>query len=137
MKPATLLLALLLTACGDKTPPTEGNDGAFQGGGPTNETAEAAQEVNGVQEIRVTVTNEGYRPDRIQLKPGVPARLIFHREVEGECAEAVQIPDLGVEKTALPLKQDHPVEFTPTEAGEYTFACGMDMLKGTLLVRAE
>ncbi len=107
---------------------------------PPNETAasdipaEKAEVVDGVQVVRIEVTASGYRPQRIQLQEGVPARLIFHRTVEGECTEQVQIPDWGIEKTTLPLNEDYAIEFTPTMDGTFTFACGMDMLKGTLVV---
>lgn len=97
---------------------------------------EEAELVDGVQVVRIEVTASGYRPQRIQLQEGVPTRLIFHRTVEGECPEQVQIPDFGVEKTTLPLNQDHAVEFTPTKSGEFTFACSMDMLQGTLVVES-
>jgi len=35
---------------------------------------------------------------------------------------------------ALPAFQTTAVEFTPLEAGEFPFRCGMNMLKGLLVV---
>ena len=84
------------------------------------------------QEIRVTVKGE-YSPDRIVLKKGRPVRLLFFREDDSECTAQVVIPDLNV-KQDLALKKDTVVAFVPEKEGEFTFACGMDMMKGKLVV---
>lgn len=84
------------------------------------------------QEIRVTVKGE-YSPDRIVLKKGRPVRLLFFRDDDSECTAQVVIPDLKV-KQDLAVKQETAVEFVPEKEGEFTFACGMDMMKGKLVV---
>jgi len=84
------------------------------------------------QEIRVTVKGE-YSPDRIVLKKGRPVRLLFFREDDSECTAQVVIPDMNV-KQDLALKKDTAVAFVPEKEGEFTFACGMDMMKGKLVV---
>jgi plastocyanin domain-containing protein len=35
----------------------------------------------------------------------------------------------------VPQGKETAVEFTPDKEGEYTFMCGMDMLKGTIIVK--
>ena len=85
-----------------------------------------------VQEIKVTVKGE-YSPDRIVVKKGRPVRLLFYREDDSECTAQVVIPDLNV-KQDLALKKDTVVAFVPEKEGEFTFACGMDMMKGKLVV---
>ena len=85
-----------------------------------------------VQEIKVTVKGE-YSPDRIVVKKGRPVRLLFYREDDSECSAQVVIPDLNV-KQDLALKKDTTVTFVPEKEGEFTFACGMDMMKGKLVV---
>ena len=87
---------------------------------------------NPLQEIRVTVKSE-YSPDRIVVKKGRPVRLLFYREDDSECTAQVVIPDLNV-KQDLALKKDTAVDFVPEKEGEFTFACGMDMMKGKLVV---
>ena len=84
------------------------------------------------QEIKVTVKGE-YSPDRIVLKKGRPVRLLFFREDDSECTAQVVIPDLKV-KQDLAVKKETAVEFVPEKEGEFTFACGMDMMKGKLVV---
>jgi plastocyanin domain-containing protein len=85
-----------------------------------------------VQEIKVTVKSE-YSPERIVVKKGRPVRLLFYREDDSECTGQVVIPDLKV-KQDLALKHETAVEFVPDKEGEFTFACGMDMMKGKLVV---
>ena len=97
----------------------------------TNKAPEAAKN-SAVQEIKVTVKGE-YSPDRIVVKKGRPVRLLFYREDDSECTAQVVIPDLKV-KRDLALKQETVVEFVPDKEGEFTFACGMDMMKGKLVV---
>lgn len=35
----------------------------------------------------------------------------------------------------LPLNQPVPIEFTPPRTGEIAFACGMNMLKGSVVIQ--
>jgi plastocyanin domain-containing protein len=95
-------------------------------------TTPEATKNTAVQEINVTVKGE-YSPDRIVVKKGRPVRLLFYREDDSECTAQVVIPDLNV-KQDLALKKDTAVDFVPEKEGEFTFACGMDMMKGKLVV---
>lgn len=92
--------------------------------------------VDGVQVAEILIGPKGFVPVRLELKAGVPARLVFTRVTDQTCATEVQIPGVGVGKTKLPLNEPVKVEFTPEKTGEFTFACGMDMLKGTLLIQS-
>jgi plastocyanin domain-containing protein len=94
--------------------------------------APEATKSSAAQEIKVTVKGE-YSPDRIVVKKGRPVRLLFYREDDSECAAQVVFPDLNV-KQDLALKKDTAVTFVPEKEGEFTFACGMDMMKGKLVV---
>jgi len=95
--------------------------------------AHGAELRDGFQEVTITVKG-GYSPDVIRLKEGVPARLVFDRQEAGECTSRVVFPDLGLSK-ALPAYGSATVEFTPELAGEFAFACGMNMVHGTLIVQ--
>jgi RND family efflux transporter MFP subunit len=86
--------------------------------------------------VEINVTGPAFEPDRIDLPPGQKTRLVFTRHTDRTCATEVSIPGLGVEETPLPLHEPVAIEVTPTEAGTYTFACGMDMIEGALLVRS-
>jgi plastocyanin domain-containing protein len=88
----------------------------------------------GVQEIRITVKG-GYSPDVIAVKQGRPVRLDFYRDETAACSEQVIFGDFGIARD-LPAFKTTPIEFTPNEAGEFTFTCGMNMMRGKLIVEA-
>jgi plastocyanin domain-containing protein len=87
---------------------------------------------SGVQEIKVTVKG-GYSPDRIVVREGMPVRLNFYRDETASCSEQVIFGDFGIARN-LPPFQNTPIEFTPNQPGEFTFTCGMNMLRGKLVV---
>jgi len=92
----------------------------------------AAQVKGNVQEILVTVKG-GYSPDVIRVKKDIPLRLIFDRKEAGDCSSRVVFPDFQASKTLAPFAKT-TLEFTPDKAGQFGFACGMNMLHGTLIV---
>ncbi len=95
-------------------------------------TAVAASVAGGVQEVRVLVKG-GYTPDTIVVQAGKPVRLQFYRDETADCSERVVFEKFKIDQI-LPAFQTTTVEFTPTEPGEYPFRCGMNMLKGLLVV---
>jgi plastocyanin domain-containing protein len=95
-------------------------------------TAVAAAVAGGVQEVRVLVKG-GYTPDTIVVQAGKPVRLQFYRDETADCSERVVFERFKIDQM-LPAFQTTAVEFTPTEPGEYPFRCGMNMLKGLLVV---
>ena len=54
------------------------------------------------------------------------------RKTDETHAKEVVIKDQGINRN-LPLDEPVTVEFTPSK-GEFTFSCGMDMIKGKLVV---
>ena len=62
-----------------------------------------------------------------------PVRLEFYRDESSGCSEELVMRDFGIARR-LPAFQTTGVEFTPEEAGEYTFTCGMGMLRGRVVV---
>lgn len=96
------------------------------------EKVAAAVGESGTQEIKVTVRG-GYSPDVIVVKQNVPVRLDFYRDETSSCSEQVVFGDFGIARD-LPAFKTTPIEFTPEKAGEFTFACGMNMLRGKLIV---
>jgi plastocyanin domain-containing protein len=94
--------------------------------------AVAAAASNGVQEVRIVVKG-GYTPDTIVVQAGKPVRLQFYRDETADCSERLVLEEFGID-VALPAFQTTAVEFTPTAAGEFPFRCGMNMLKGVVVV---
>ncbi|MFN2565883.1 MAG: cupredoxin domain-containing protein [Gemmatimonadaceae bacterium] len=99
--------------------------------GPKEATTAVAGE-GGVQEIKVTVKG-GYSPDVIAVKQGIPVRLNFYRNETASCSEEIVFGDFDIARQ-LPAFKTTPIEFTPDKAGEFTFTCGMNMMRGKLIV---
>ncbi|MFB3052655.1 MAG: HAD-IC family P-type ATPase, partial [Dehalococcoidia bacterium] len=95
-------------------------------------TARTAEIRAGIQEIKITVKG-GYSPDIIRVKQGVPLRLVFDRQENSDCSARVVFPDFQASKSLKPFGTT-VLEFTPDKSGEFGFACGMNMLHGTLVV---
>jgi Cu+-exporting ATPase len=93
---------------------------------------QVARVSGGVQKIAVTVRG-GYRPDRIHVRQGVPLEIEFDRQESGECTNRVVFADLGV-TAGLPAYTRTTVRLRPDRAGTFGFACGMNMVHGTLVV---
>jgi plastocyanin domain-containing protein len=101
--------------------------------GPRRAGVQAAVTSSGAQEATIVVKG-AYTPDVIVVDHGRPVRLTFLRQETAACSEEVIFPDFA-RRAQLPEGELVPVEFTPEQAGEYEFHCGMGMLRGKLLVR--
>jgi cobalt-zinc-cadmium efflux system membrane fusion protein len=87
-----------------------------------------------VQTAKVVVNEQGYEPAKVTFRAGTPARITFVRTTDKTCGTEVVFPSLNI-KRALPLNEPVVIEFTPSKSGEIAFACGMNMLHGTVLVQ--
>jgi RND family efflux transporter MFP subunit len=87
-----------------------------------------------VQRARIVVSEQGYEPATVALRAGVAARLTFLRATDKTCGTEVVLPSLSIRRE-LPLNQTVDVDFTPARSGEIAFVCGMNMLKGVVVVR--
>jgi hypothetical protein len=86
------------------------------------------------QGARVLVTENGYEPAKLMLRAGQPARITFVRTTDKTCGTEVVFPSLNVRRE-LPLNEPVAVDFTPKSSGEIGFVCGMNMLRGTVVVQ--
>jgi plastocyanin domain-containing protein len=101
--------------------------------GPGGDGIAVATSSSGYQEATILVKG-AYTPDVIVVEHGKPVRLTFRRDETAACSEKVLFPDFN-RSAELPEGELVPVEFTPEEAGEYEFTCGMGMLRGKIVVR--
>ena len=92
----------------------------------------ANETTGGYQEAMILVKG-GYTPDTIVVQAGKPVRLQFYRDETADCSERVVFEQFGIDQQ-LPPFQTTAIEFTPDKPGEYPFRCGMNMLKGLLVV---
>lgn len=92
-----------------------------------------ARDNQGVQEVRINVSSNGYSPQHVTLKKDVPARLILNTSGTNGCARAFTIPSLRLQKI-LPVSGTETLEFTPTKSGPLVFTCSMGMYTGVFNV---
>lgn len=93
-----------------------------------------AKAYDGIQEVTITVDG-GYEPSRVVVNALQPVRLNFLRRDPNSCLEQVVLSDFHIARQ-LDLNQVTTIEFTPEKPGQYTFACGMNMFRGVLEVKA-
>lgn len=98
-------------------------------------SAEAqADEHEAVRDIEIIVEG-GYKPHRIEVHEGERVRLKFVRKEYNSCTREVVLPQLHIRRE-LPPNQPVVIELPALAAGEYEFKCGMNMIRGTLVVTA-
>jgi plastocyanin domain-containing protein len=86
------------------------------------------------QVIEISVTENGFEPSQIDVKAGVPVVIKVTRKTDATCATELQIPSKKIKKE-LPLNKTVTLEIGKLDKGELPYACGMNMLKGTLRVK--
>ncbi|MDK3256640.1 heavy metal translocating P-type ATPase [Blastococcus capsensis] len=93
-----------------------------------------AQLEAGRQVVDVTVKG-GYSPSLIRVQAGTPVRLRFHRQENSDCTARVVFPDLR-KSASLAAFGTTTMDLAIDEPGEYGWACGMNMLHGTLVAES-
>ena len=87
-----------------------------------------------VQKFTVKITERGFEPVSLKLRRGVAARITFLRTTEQTCAKEIVLRDFGI-KRDLPLNQSVVITLMPKTKGEFSFTCGMNMMRGKLIVQ--
>ena len=85
--------------------------------------------------VEITVGPQGFEPSSVTVPVGTASTLVFTRTTERTCATEVVFPALDIGPVDLPMNEAVSIEVTPTETGTFTFACGMDMIRGSLVVQ--
>jgi len=98
----------------------------------SDDGATTAQTANGVQIVKMAVTYDGYVPDTITIKKGVPVRWVIDGSGITGCTSVIQIPDLKIKQRLN--RGENIIEFMPTQTGTLRFSCGMQMVWGKFLV---
>ena len=80
---------------------------------------------------------EGFEPADTKIPAGKAVTLVFNRKTDHTCAKEVVVTtaDGKTVKKALPLNTSVEIASTFPNAGKLGYACGMDMLHGTLTVQ--
>jgi Cu(I)/Ag(I) efflux system membrane fusion protein len=102
---------------------------------PATETNQNGTEITGnkdVTDVKIIVKGE-YSPDVIYAKQGKKLRLHFYRDEDSECTKEIVFETLSLRRD-LPEWKTTTIEFTPKDTGEIEFHCGMDMVRGKIIV---
>lgn len=83
--------------------------------------------------IRVLVSGRGYEPATIPVAAEQRVRLAFLRQDAQNCGATLTFPELRLTRT-LTAGKPELVEFTAPQKGVVAFACGMGMLRGSVVV---
>lgn len=83
--------------------------------------------------IDMMVTPTGYSPNVIKVKKGVPVELNITNPGDNSCFSTFMMPDFNLNNVNLKAGTTK-LTFTPDKEGKYTFTCGMNMFKGTVIV---
>jgi thiol-disulfide isomerase/thioredoxin len=86
--------------------------------------------------VKVAVTEKGFEPGDVTVPRGRPVTLVFERKTAKTCAtEVIFVADGKRIEQALPLDKPVAIKLTFKAAGTIKYACGMDMIRGTITVR--
>ncbi len=88
----------------------------------------------GKQEVRVSVTEDGFVPAVVTVERGARATLVITRTTDATCATEAVFAATGA-KYPLPLNQPVRIPIDASRADTLRYACGMDMYKGQVVVR--
>lgn len=86
-----------------------------------------------VQQVTIEVKRNGYAPNRIRVKAGVPVQLTLVTNNTYTCASSFVLRAFNIKMQLGPTDRQSVV-FTPERKGQYTFTCSMGMYSGVLEV---
>lgn len=102
----------------------------FRNSSTTGNTISENQE-NQLQKITLSFKNNNYYPRTITVKHGIPVEITLDSSIGG-CYRSFNIQSLGVNQYSATPAQT--ITFTPSQKGNFEFACGMHMGTGTITV---
>ena len=85
--------------------------------------------------IDVAITASGFTPAKVEVPAGSHVKLRVTRQVESTCGTDLVVAGKKVTEQ-LPLNKPVEVDLGVVSRGEVAFSCGMNMLKGTVVVQA-
>lgn len=121
-----LVLLVLVLACSKESDPAPAKK---ETAAPAPLPAEAMKG----RRVDIAVKRTGYEPPKVEVKAGEEVTLVFTMTEETECGREVVIPDKGVKET-LALNKPVAIPFKADQPGAVRFACGMDMMRGAIVV---
>ncbi|KRF18738.1 hypothetical protein ASG93_11335 [Paenibacillus sp. Soil787] len=97
------------------------------------ESQTTSKENDGYQIATVDVKSNGYGPNNIEVKAGVPTKIDFKTTSGISCTKHVVSNELGID---VDLKKgDNFIALKDLKPGTYKYHCGMYMYGGTITVK--
>jgi hypothetical protein len=100
---------------------------------PNTSSSTRAAVPSNAQKITVALP-AGYKDGAARVQAGKPVALTFKLTSNAGCGNTVVVPAANWRKT-LEVGQSATVVYTPTKSGTLAFACGMGMMKGSVVVQ--
>jgi plastocyanin domain-containing protein len=96
-------------------------------------STQAFTQTASIQNIDVKITEKGWEPSIINVKPGTELTLNVTRVSDQNCSSEIQVPSKNIKKTPLPLNKTVSIRLGKLEKGEVRFGCGMNMMEGGVI----
>lgn len=90
--------------------------------------------VNGKQILKMDASSNGYTPNYLKVKVGIPVQWEITDKGTSGCTNAIISQSLFDGSIPLINGQTSIKEFTPTSIGKYKFSCWMGMISGVIEV---
>lgn len=84
--------------------------------------------------IALKVTENGFEPSEIKVKPGTHVILNVTRITNNTCATSIQVKEKKIKAELKEQNKMVPVDLGVVQKGNIRFACGMDMITGHIVV---
>lgn len=83
--------------------------------------------------IDLKVTENGFEPSEIKVKPGTHVILHVIRTTNKTCATSIQVKEKKIKASLEEENKIVPVDLGIVKKGDIRFACGMDMISGHII----
>jgi sulfite exporter TauE/SafE len=100
-----------------------------------NPTTGLVAATGNIQEINMTVKQNGWNPNAFILKKGVPVKWNIYVEQITSCINGIRVPKYGISRDFTRVGETITIEFTPNEEGTVIFTCPMGMVSGRFIVK--
>jgi len=129
------LTFIFLAACGQQEQPVaEQTASAEQTAPPPAATTAAAETSSAAIHEQTIQVGAEFTPSSVTIPANQTVRLHFRRTGEATCAEEIVLPELNMRKK-IAGNETVTFDLPPQQARTLTFACGMNMLKGSVVVQ--
>ncbi len=86
-----------------------------------------AKEKSNLQVVELAVTESGFEPKSLKVKPDIETELKVTRKTDSTCSTQIQVPSKNIKKD-LPLNKVVSINLGKLKKGEIKFGCGMNMM---------